>query len=253
MRPTESSASRDGGPARSDAPPDPVLLRPSSEAETVGKIRVFLADDHALVRSGLRALLEAEPDLEVIGEAGDGEDAVKQVAALSPDVVLMDLIMPRLSGLEATAQISASTCARVLVLTMHRAEEYLVPVLRAGGSGYLTKESADRELIDAIRTVASGEVFLYPSAARLLLENFRGLRDEDREANPLHLLSARELEVLKKTARGFSATEIAEGLRISPKTVDTYRQRGMEKLKLHHRSELVQFALQNGLLSTSEA
>jgi two-component system, NarL family, response regulator NreC len=215
----------------------------------VDRIRVLLADDHALVRAGLRALLEAEPDIEVIGEASSGEAAVELAGALAPDVVVMDLSMPGLSGLDATARISSSCPApRVLVLTMHPADDYLLAVLRAGGSGYVTKDSADQELMDAIRTVASGHVFLYPSAARLLLENFRVERAEP-EADPLQLLSAREREVLRQTVHGFTATEIAEGLSISPKTVDTYRQRAMEKLKLRHRSELVQFALKKGLLT----
>jgi two-component system response regulator NreC len=213
---------------------------------------VLLTDDHALLRAGVRALLEAEPGLEVVGEAATGAEAVARAAALRPDVVLMDLSLPDLGGLEATARICAQCPAtRVLVLTMHAAEDYLMRVLQAGGSGYLTKESPDGELVEAIRTVAAGNVFLAPAAARLLLESFRSPTRGPGGDEPLDLLSPREREVLVRTAEGFTAAEIGEELRISPKTVDTYRQRVMEKLHLHHRSELVHFALRTGLLATA--
>jgi DNA-binding NarL/FixJ family response regulator len=211
-------------------------------------IRILLVDDHAVLRAGLRALLEAELDLEVVGEAGTGEDALPMVERLAPDVVVMDLSMPGMGGLEATRLITGTDQGtRVLVLTMHGEEEHLLPVLEAGGSGYVSKRSADEELIEAIRTVARGDVFLYPDAAKLLLQGFRGktVRGED---DPLSKLSERELEVLGHTAEGFSSAEIGKKLFISPKTVDTYRSRIMEKLGLHHRSELVRFALQQGLL-----
>jgi DNA-binding NarL/FixJ family response regulator len=217
-------------------------------------IRILLADDHAMLRSGLRALLEAEEDLEVVGEAGTGEEAVEMAERLHPGVVVMDLSMPGIGGLEATRRIAspsspgshAEQSTRVLVLTMHAEEEHLLPVLDAGGSGYVNKRSADEELIEAIRTVARGDVFLYPDAAKLLLQGFRGKPTD--EEDPLTRLSERELEVLGFTAEGFSAAEIGKKLSISPKTVDTYRSRIMEKLGLHHRSELVRFALQQGLL-----
>ena len=217
-------------------------------------IRILLADDHAMLRSGLRALLEAEDDLEVVGEAGTGEEAVEMAEGLHPDVVVMDLSMPGIGGLEATRRIASPSpsqgseepATRVLVLTMHAEEEHLLPVLDAGGSGYVNKRSADEELIEAIRTVARGDVFLYPDAAKLLLQGFRGKPTD--EEDPLTRLSERELEVLGFTAEGFSAAEIGKKLSISPKTVDTYRSRIMEKLGLHHRSELVRFALQQGLL-----
>lgn len=219
------------------------------------RIRILLADDHAMLRAGLRALLEAEKDLVVIGEAGTGEEAVEMAESLTPDVVVMDLSMPGIGGLEATRRIAGASGGatevggggtRVLVLTMHAEEEHLLPVLDAGGSGYVNKRSADEELIEAIRTVARGDVFLYPDAAKLLLQGFRG-KPADAD-DPLTRLSDRELEVLGFTAEGFSAAEIGKKLSISPKTVDTYRSRIMEKLGLHHRSELVRFALQRGLL-----
>jgi two-component system, NarL family, response regulator NreC len=211
-------------------------------------IRILLVDDHAVLRAGLRALLDGERDLRVVGEAGTGEEALEQVERLEPDVVVMDLSMGGMGGLEATRRISArGRDTRVLVLTMHAEEEHLLPVLEAGGSGYVNKRSADEELIEAIRTVARGEVFLYPSAAALLLQGFRGKGEKDEE-DPVEKLSDRERVVLGFTAEGYSSAEIGKKLFISPKTVDTYRARIMEKLGLHHRSELVRFALRQGLL-----
>lgn len=212
------------------------------------KIRVLLVDDHSVLRAGLRALLDAEPGFEVVGEAGTGEEGVEKAMELEPDVVVMDLSMPGEGGLEATRQIAGlDHGTRVVVLTMHGEEEHLLPVLEAGGSGYVHKRSADEELIEAIRMVARGEVFLYPEAAKLLLRGFRQ-KGEDGEADPLQKLTDREREVLGFTAEGYSSSEIGKKLFISPKTVDTYRSRIMEKLDLHHRSELVRFALRKGLL-----
>ena len=212
------------------------------------QIRILLVDDHAVLRAGLRALLEAESGFLVVGEAGTGEEGVMKARQLLPDVVVMDLSMPGAGGLEAVREISAlGKEIRTLVLTMHGEEEHLLPVLEAGGSGYVNKRSADEELIEAIKTVAGGDVFLYPSGAKLLL---RGLKQkaEPGEDDPLEKLTDREREVLGFTVEGFSSTEIGKKLFISPKTVDTYRARIMEKLNLHHRSELVRFALKNGLL-----
>ena len=210
-------------------------------------IRIILADDHQVLRAGLKALLESEQDMKVVGEASTGEEAVEKAKFLKPDVVVMDLSMPGMGGLEATRAIAEAGIAKVLVLTMHAEEEYLLPVLEAGGSGYVKKTSADMDLTAAIRTVAKDEVFLYPNAARLLLQGFR-VRGDKREDDPLLRLTERERDVLTMTAEGFSSSEIGEKLFISPKTVDTYRSRIMQKLELTHRSELVRFALQAGLL-----
>jgi DNA-binding NarL/FixJ family response regulator len=212
-------------------------------------MRILLVDDHAVLRAGLRALLEAEAGMEVVGEAGTGEEAIALAERIRPDVVVMDLSMPGIGGLEATRRIAQmGQGTRVLVLTMHGEEEHLLPVLEAGGSGYVHKRSADEELIEAIRTVARGDVFLYPNAAKLLLQGFRGKGERGEEEDPLDKLTEREREVLSQTAEGYSSAEIGRKLFISPKTVDTYRSRIMEKLGLHHRSELVRFALQQGLL-----
>jgi DNA-binding NarL/FixJ family response regulator len=211
-------------------------------------IRILLVDDHAVLRAGLRALLEAEPDFLVVGEAATGEEGVEKSRLLRPDVVVMDLSMPGYGGLEAVRQIGAlEHDIRVLVLTMHGEEEHLLPVLEAGGSGYVNKRSADEELIEAIRTVATGDVFLYPSGAKLLLRGLKAKSESD-EDDPLEKLTEREREVLAYTVEGFSSSEIGKKLFISPKTVDTYRSRIMEKLSLRHRSELVRFALRTGLL-----
>lgn len=212
------------------------------------RIRVLLADDHAVLRAGLKALIDAEPDMLVVGEAGDGEEAVEKARKLGPDVVVMDLSMPGMGGLEATRRIGALDLGvRVLVLTAHAEDSYLFPVLDAGGSGYVTKTHADSDLLRAIREVVRGEVFLYPSAAKLLLRRYQET-EAGEEQSPLQKLSAREREVLALTAEGFSSSEIGQKLFISPKTVDTYRSRIMQKLGLRHRTELVRFALDTGLL-----
>lgn len=211
-------------------------------------IRILLVDDHAILRSGLSALLELEPDMEVVGEASTGEEALERVRALRPQVVIMDIDMPGMGGLEATRQIQAMELGtKVLVLTSHAEADYLLPVLEAGGSGYVQKTKADEDLIAAIRVVSRDEVFLYPSATKLLLKGYR-MAEEEGEANPLEELSEREREVLALTAEGFSSSEVGKKLFLSPKTVDTYRARLMQKLGLSHRSELVRLALKTGVL-----
>ena len=209
--------------------------------------KILLVDDHAMFRAGIRALLEAEGRMVVVGEASSGDEAVDRVRELKPDVVVMDLSMPGSNGLEATRRIAALELdTKVLVLTVHAEEEYLVPVVEAGASGYLTKTSADNDLIEAIKVVARGEVYLPPKATTLLLQRYKASESDDTAG--LHDLSTREQEVLALTAEGYSSREIGKKLFISPKTVDTYRSRIMDKLGLNHRSELVRFALRVGLL-----
>ncbi len=213
----------------------------------IEKIKILLVDDHAMFRAGIKALIELEERMEVVGEASTGDEAVDRVRELKPDVVVMDLAMPGSNGLEATRRISALELdTNVLVLTVHGEEEYLVPVVEAGASGYLTKTSADTDLLEAIRVVARGQVFLPPKAATLLLKRYKDAEGDDSAG--LRDLSSREQEVLALTAEGFSSREIGLKLFISPKTVDTYRSRIMDKLGLSHRSELVRFALKVGLL-----
>jgi two-component system response regulator NreC len=214
------------------------------------KIRILLADDHPILRSGLEALLALEEGMEVVGQASTGEEAVERTRLLRPDVVVMDLTMPGMGGVEATRQIGElGLGARVLVLTSQTEDDFLLPVLEAGGSGFVRKTSADDDLVNAIRTVARGEVFLYPSATRLLLRQYTRAKagtDED----PLSALSEREREVLGLTAEGYSSADIGKKLFLSPKTVDTYRARMMQKLGLTTRAELVHLALKTGLLKT---
>ena len=214
-------------------------------------IRVLLADDHAVVRAGLKAVLGAARDIQVVGEASNGRDALAMIERLDPDVVLMDLTMPEMDGVAATkALVARKSRTRVLVLTMHAEDEYLVPLLEAGASGYLVKSAADRELVDAVRAVAHGDTYVQPSAARALA---RGLTRKEAHADDrerYERLTERERDVLRLVGSGFSAPEIGEKLSISPKTVDTYKQRIGEKLGFSHRSEYVQFALKLGLLTT---
>jgi two-component system response regulator NreC len=213
------------------------------------ELRSLLVDDHAILRAGLRALLDAETDMRVVGEAGSGEEAIDLLPHVKPDIVVMDISMPGMGGVEATRRImEAADPPYVLILTMHGEEEHLLSVLEAGGAGFVRKTSADEDLTKAIRTVAADQVFLYPAAAKLLLNGYR-VQQEKSGDDPLEPLSERERQVLAMTAEGFSSTEIGQKLFISPKTVDTYRSRIMDKLELHHRSELVRFALRTGLLS----
>jgi len=215
----------------------------------MAEITVVLADDHVVLRAGLRALLDSEQGIEVVGEASTGDEAVDLVRTKQPAIVVMDLSMPGSGGLEATRRICALELdTKVLVLTMHAEQEYLVPVLEAGASGYLTKTVADRSLVEAIRVVSRGEVYLPPQATKLLLREYKAAGGEGEDPDALHKLSPREQEVLALTAEGYSSKEIGEKLFISPKTVDTYRSRIMDKLQLNHRAELVRFALRTGLL-----
>lgn len=213
------------------------------------KIRVVLADDHAVLRSGLRALLNSEPDLIVVGEAGNGEDALQQVELQQPDVLVLDLIMPKVGGLDIIETLAAAhPRVRVLVLTMHADRQHVRHVLKAGCAGYVTKSSADTELITAIREIAEGKSYLSPEVANILLQDYRQRDETHRDDDERQKLTERESEVLVMTALGYSSREIGEMLFISPKSVDTYRQRSMEKLQLESRADLVQYALKNGLL-----
>ncbi len=215
---------------------------------SVKTISVMLADDHGIVRAGLRALLDSQQDIDVVGEASTGDEAVALAEQLQPDIIIMDISMPG-GGLEATRKIAKLELAtRILILTIHAEERYLLPVLEAGGSGYVRKASLHTDLIDAIRTVFRGEVFLEPAATRMLLQGYLDRANDGIELDPGKLLSEREREVLKLTAEGFTAQEIGDQLFLSPKTVETYRHRIMHKLGFSHRSELVRYALRAGLL-----
>ena len=215
-----------------------------------GVITVVLVDDHAVVRAGLKAVLSTAKDIKVIGEGSNGKDAISLAQRLDPDVIVMDLSMGEMDGAEATKELKAKdTRSKILILTMHAEDSYLVPLLEAGVSGYLVKSAADRELIDAVRAVAHGDVYMQPSAARALAQRIQRKAEHADERTKFEKLTEREQNVLRYVARGFSAPEIGEKLFISPKTVDTYKQRINEKLGLNHRSDYVDFALKIGLLS----
>ena len=215
------------------------------------QIRVVLADDHTIFRSALKELLHrVAPEVLVVGEASSGEEAIDLVQRLAPDIIVMDLEMPDGDGLTATrAIVDGELTAKVLVLTMHTEEERLMPLLRAGARGYLAKDVAERELVDAIRVVASGDVYVQPKVSRLLAARSAPVHELcDSPRSQLATLSEREQAVLGLVARGFNGPEAGARLGISAKTVDTYKQRIQDKLGLGHRTEYVRFAIDAGLL-----
>lgn len=214
----------------------------------MNRIRVLLADDHTILRDGIRALLEDQEDFAVVGEAEDGQAAVRMASQLKPDVVVMDIAMPILNGLEATRQIQRDLPqVRVLILTMHENEEYIRQVLAAGALGYVLKDAAARDLIGAIRTVYQGEAVLSPAITRLVIEDY--LRWGDiRPQDMSNGLTPREREVLQLIAEGYTNKSIAEILSISVKTVQTHRTNLMAKLDLHDRGELIKYAIQKKII-----
>lgn len=212
-------------------------------------IRVLVVDDHTIVRAGIRLVLQAEPGIEVVGEAGDGQQAIAQTEALQPDVVLMDLAMPGISGLEATREIKRRwPQVQVLALTMHRSDDYLFRMLEAGASGYVLKGAETGDLIAAVRAAARGDVFLYPSMAKKLVADYLSRVQAGEERASYDGLTDREREVLRLIAEGYTNAEIAEALHLSPHTVQSHRRAIMEKLNLHDRVELAKYAMRRGLI-----
>jgi two-component system response regulator NreC len=215
----------------------------------MSKIRLLLVDDHEIVRAGLRMLFTAEEDMVIAGEVGSAEEAIQAVQDLKPDVVLMDVAMPGMSGIEATRRIKeANPDVVVLALTMHEDEQYFFEMLNAGASGYIPKRAAPDDLASAIRVVSQGNVFLYPSLAKLLVQDFLH-RAESESDGVGDILTPREREVLTHIAEGLTNREIAEALVISHKTVDRHRENIMRKLNLHNRVELVKYAIEKGLIT----
>lgn len=213
------------------------------------KIRLLLVDDHAVVRSGLRMLLGTESDVEIIGEAGTAAEALASAADLKPDVILMDIGLPDKSGIEATRDIKALfPDVAIVALTIHEDEEYFFKMLEAGASGYVPKRAAPEELLTAIRAAAHGEVYLYPSMAKLLVRDYLVSEPTDREQSEGKALTNREKEVLTHLAEGENNNEIAKALVISPKTVARHRENIMRKLNLHSRAELVRYAIRKGII-----
>lgn len=216
------------------------------------KIRIVIADDHAVLRSGLKALLNCSPLFEVIGEAGDGQQAVAMIEELRPDVLLLDISMPVMSGVDCIKELrSRGLACRILVLTMYDDDEYIKEVMRAGADGYVLKKSADTELVEGILKIHSGKKYLNETMSQTLLTSLLRINNEKSDQrDPYILLSSRERQVLRLLAQGHTNSEIAEHLSLSAKTVDTYRSRIMNKLNVRKKSELVNYALQYKLIST---
>jgi DNA-binding NarL/FixJ family response regulator len=211
---------------------------------TPKKIRILLADDHAVVRQGFGRILAAQADLEVIGEAGNGREAVDLAEQLKPDVVVMDVSMPELNGIEATRRLmKAAPRTRVLALSMHKDSVYVREILRAGAQGFLLKDANDLDLLAAVRAVGQGQGYISPSVSEAVLSDYR-----KHVSDPIDLLTSREREVLQLIAEGKTNKEIAAALNLSVYTVDAHRGRIMEKLNLHSTGEIVRFAMRNGLI-----
>ena len=212
------------------------------------RMRVLIVDDHAIIRDGLRAIMEAQPDIEVVGEAMEGREALEKADELRPDVVIMDLTMPGMGGLEATRQLKLLyPDVRVMALTMHESDDYFFQVLQAGADGYFVKGGSSAELLSALRTVSQGEVFLYPSMATRLLKDY--LKPARAGRDRYEGLTDREVEILKLVAEGRSNQEIGDLLVVSVSTVQTHRANLMAKLGLHSRTELVKYAIRQGIIS----
>lgn len=214
------------------------------------RIRILIVDDHTLVRDGIKALLALATDIEVVGEAANGIEALEKVKEFAPDVVLMDLAMPIMGGLEATRRIRKEfSGTKVLALTQYDDADYVVPVIEAGARGFITKMSAFSELATAIQAVYRGESYLSPSAATALVEEFQVKRGAEGEKDPYQQLTNREREVLKLLAEGYTAREIADMLVVSPKTVEWYRTSLMEKLNIHNKTDLIKFAIRKRVIT----
>jgi len=215
------------------------------------KIRLLLVDDHEVVRKGLRMLLENQPDLTILDECSSGLEAISKTGALQPDILLMDLTLPDLSGIEATRRIlAAGSSTKIIALTIHEDEQFFFEMLQAGASGYVPKRAAPQDLIEAIHVVHQGEIYIYPQLTRLLVKDFLNRAGEgNQEKETMDGLTPREHEILVALARGDSIDEIADNLVISPHTVARHRENLMRKLGLHNRSELVKYAIRMGLIT----
>ena len=210
------------------------------------KIKILVVDDHAVMRDGIRALVGVHEDIEIVGEASEGREAVEKVKELVPDVVVMDITMPEMDGMEATRRIvKGNPEVKVLILTQHDNKEYALSAIKAGAAGYVPKRALGSDLISAIRAISQGHSFLYPSATAALIEDYR----QRAEGEPYDRLTSREREVFKLIAEGYTSQEIANMLIISLKTVLGHRTKTMEKLDIHNRTELIKFAMRKGLIS----
>jgi len=209
-------------------------------------IRVLIADDHSIVRGGIRRLLEDQEDIQVVAEASDGHEAIKKILETDPDVILLDISMPGMDGLDVTKQLKAiDPRVRILILTMHAEEQYAPRLMKAGAMGYVTKHAAPEDLVKAINAVHAGKRFISPTLAENMAWRYLG---DEKDLTPVECLSDRELQVLNLLAKGNSNQEVANSLHLSVKTIDTYRARVLEKLNLRNNAELTLFAVQNGLI-----
>lgn len=213
------------------------------------KIKVMLVDDHAIVREGLRAILALSPDIEVVGEAGDGREALDRAKAAAPDIVIMDISMPGMDGLEATKRLTKDFPeAKVLVLSQHDNDRYVLPILQAGASGYVLKRSIGAELVAAVRAVHTGECYLPPRIAQTVLQYFRKRPEEGQAEEEISLLTEREREVLKLVVEGNTSQAIADMLFVSKRTVMCHRANIAAKLNIHNRTELIRYAIRTGII-----
>ncbi len=213
------------------------------------KVRLLIADDHKIFRQGIKKLLEEEPDLQVVGEAADGREVVKKATELKPDVILMDIAMANLNGLEATKQIKKVLPeSKIIMLTMHKNEEYVLQSFQAGASGYILKEGAVEELVSAIRSINQDKSFLSPTVSKTLVDAYLRKMETGKTETPFDLLTDREREVLQLIAEGFTNREVAKQLFISVKTVEAHRAHIMQKLNIHDIAKLVKYAIQKGLV-----
>ena len=216
----------------------------------MAKLRILIGDDHTLLRQGLRKILQERPDWEVVAEAGDGRDAVRQALVVQPDIAILDIGMPLMNGIEATRQIvRRRPDIHVLILSMHANEAYIIQALKAGAKGYLLKDSADTELIRAVAAVASGKSFFSPAVAKVMLDDYVRNLAEKGIADRFDTLSEREREIFQLVAEGHSNKEIAELLSVSPTTVETHRAHILQKLDVHNTAELVLYAVRRGVIS----
>ncbi len=214
----------------------------------MNKITVLIVDDHTIVRDGIAALLALAGDIEVVGEASNGSDAIEKARELNPDVVLMDVSMPILGGLEATRRICKEFRAKIIILTQYDDKEYVFPAIEAGASGFISKVAASAELATGIRSVYNGDSYLSPSIAKLLVEDYRS-GDKRGNSDPYQQLTPRERDVIKLIAEGYTTQQIADMLVVSPKTVEGHRTNLMAKLGLRNRVELVKYAVRKGIIS----
>lgn len=231
----------------------PVQQQDTSASNLSSKIRLLIVDDHVLIREGIRSLLENQPDIDIIGEATNGSEAIQQTLSLRPDIVLMDITMPEMGGIEATVKVKEMVPeTKVLILTVHEEDRYLSEILKAGASGYFTKGGSSNELISALHAVQEGHVYLYPTMTKKLVGDYLVQLTKGIDDRNYSNLTPREKEILKLIAEGHSNQDIAARLFLSPATIQTHRSNIMSKLQVHSRSELTKYAISRGIITLDD-